>query len=39
MRNRLVHAYYDINRDILWKTVHDEVPEILTVLRAELERE
>ena len=39
MRNRLVHAYYDINRDILWKTVHEEVPEILPVLRIELERE
>ena len=21
MRNRLIHAYYDINLDILWKTV------------------
>ena len=23
MRNRLVHAYFDINLDILWKTVAD----------------
>ncbi len=22
MRNRLVHAYFDINLEILWKTVH-----------------
>jgi uncharacterized protein with HEPN domain len=21
MRNRLIHAYFDINRDILWDTV------------------
>jgi len=39
MRNRLVHAYYDINRDILWRTVHEEIPGILPVLRAELDRE
>ena len=38
MRNRLVHAYFDINTDILWKTVTEEIPAILSVLRAELER-
>jgi uncharacterized protein with HEPN domain len=26
MRNRLVHAYADIDRDILWSTVLDELP-------------
>lgn len=33
MRNRLVHAYFDINLDILWETVHDDLP----VLNAQLE--
>ena len=34
MRNRLVHAYFDINLDILWKTIGDGLPLII----AELER-
>jgi uncharacterized protein with HEPN domain len=29
MRHRLVHAYFDVNRDILWATVTDAVPELL----------
>lgn len=33
MRNRLVHAYFDINLDILWETVHDDLP----ILNAQLE--
>ena len=38
MRNRLVHAYFDINTDILWKTVSEEIPVILPILRSELAR-
>lgn len=34
MRNRLVHAYFDVDRDVLWTTVVDQFP----VLCAELER-
>lgn len=26
MRHRLVHAYFDINLDILWKTVQEDLP-------------
>lgn len=33
MRNRLIHAYFDIDRDILWKTVSEEVPSLLVLLR------
>ena len=29
MRNRLVHAYVDIDLDILWATVTESVPELL----------
>jgi uncharacterized protein with HEPN domain len=32
MRNRLVHAYFDINLDILWKTVADGLPLIIAQL-------
>jgi uncharacterized protein with HEPN domain len=32
MRNRLIHAYFDIDRNILWKTVTEEVPALLALL-------
>lgn len=34
MRNRLVHAYFDINHDILWATVERALPPLLERLRA-----
>jgi uncharacterized protein with HEPN domain len=32
MRRRLVHAYFDVNLDILWRTATDDVPALLRVL-------
>ena len=32
MRNRLIHAYFDINLDILWKTVTEDLPPIIADL-------
>ncbi len=29
MRHRLVHAYFDINLDILWKTVREDIPSLI----------
>ena len=34
MRHRLVHGYFDVNLDILWRTVQDDLPPLI----AELER-
>jgi uncharacterized protein with HEPN domain len=34
MRNRLIHAYFDINLDILWKTITEDIPPMI----AELEK-
>ena len=34
MRNRLVHAYYSINLDIVWQTVQEDLPPLI----AQLER-
>ncbi len=39
MRNRLVHAYFDINRDILWNTVTEALPPLAARLRSALEME
>jgi uncharacterized protein with HEPN domain len=33
MRNRLIHAYFDINRDILWDTVQLALPPLLAQLK------
>ncbi len=29
MRDRLVHHYFDVNRDVLWSTVTDDLPSLL----------
>jgi uncharacterized protein with HEPN domain len=33
MRNRLAHAYFDIDNDVLWKTAADEVPRLAEQLK------
>ena len=33
MRHRLVHAYFDINFDILWTTASETAPALLTHIR------
>ncbi|MDL1862219.1 DUF86 domain-containing protein [Betaproteobacteria bacterium PRO7] len=37
MRNRLIHAYFDIDKEVVWKTVTEELPPLLTALEAALE--
>ena len=32
MRHRLIHAYYDVNLDILWKTIVEDLPPLVTSL-------
>lgn len=32
MRNRLIHAYFDIDREVLWRTVVEEVPALRRAL-------
>jgi uncharacterized protein with HEPN domain len=32
MRNRLVHGYFDINKDIVWSTVTADLPTLLEEL-------
>ncbi len=29
MRDRLIHGYFDINLDILWKTVREDLPPLI----------
>ena len=32
MRNRLIHAYFDVDTDMVWETVQVEIPDLLTKL-------
>jgi uncharacterized protein with HEPN domain len=32
MRNRLVHAYFDVDLDIVWTTVSEDLPMLLAAL-------
>lgn len=34
MRNRLIHAYFDVDPDILWVTVNEEIPQLMPLLKA-----
>lgn len=39
MRNRLIHAYFDINLDVLWGTLTSDIPSLVPVLKDILQRE
>lgn len=32
-RNRLIHAYFDVNLDLLWKTIKNDLPPLITELQ------
>jgi len=34
MRHRLVHAYFDIDLDILWKTAKEDLPPLIAELKS-----
>lgn len=34
MRNRLVHAYFDVDTDLVWKTTSTELPALMRQLQA-----
>jgi uncharacterized protein with HEPN domain len=36
MRHRLVHAYFEVDLDVLWQSVNDRLPELIEQLRAAL---
>jgi uncharacterized protein with HEPN domain len=36
MRNRLIHAYFDINLDIVWHTITEELPPLVSELEKAL---
>jgi uncharacterized protein with HEPN domain len=39
MRDRLIHGYFDINLDVVWKTVTEDLPPLITQLEKILSSE
>jgi uncharacterized protein with HEPN domain len=39
MRNRLVHAYFDVNLNILWDTVHLALPALIEKLKPAMQED
>ena len=39
MRNRLAHVYFSVDESLLWETVHDQLPELVTSLKKLVEPE
>jgi len=33
MRNRLIHVYFDIDYDVVWQTVHKNIPELIEIMQ------
>jgi uncharacterized protein with HEPN domain len=38
MRNRLAHVYFSVDKDLLWETVHDQLPELVPLLEELIHR-
>ena len=37
MRNRLIHAYYDVNLDLVWQTIQQDLPSLIASLEQALQ--
>jgi uncharacterized protein with HEPN domain len=39
MRNRLIHAYFDVDLDIVWETVKRDIPSLISHLETIIKEE
>lgn len=39
MRNRLIHAYFDVDLEVVWRTVNDDLPPLIMLLEKSLSGE
>ena len=37
MRNRLIHAYFDVNLDLVWQTIQQDLPSLIASLEQALQ--
>lgn len=38
MRNQLIHAYFEVNYKIIWITVTEDIPKLVSILETVLEK-
>ena len=38
MRNRLVHAYFDVDLNVLWNTIKNDLPPLIKTLESAVEK-
>jgi uncharacterized protein with HEPN domain len=38
MRNKLIHAYFDINYNIVWAAVQEDIPKLIPELKKVLDK-
>ncbi|MCC7293623.1 MAG: DUF86 domain-containing protein [Phycisphaerales bacterium] len=38
MRDRLIHGYFDVNLDVVWKTILDDLPPLIVQIETLVER-
>jgi len=38
IRNRLIHAYFDVDLDVIWSTVTSDLPDLIRELERALSR-
>lgn len=39
MRNHLIHVYFDVDHKTLWKTIQEDIPELISVFDKLLKKE
>ena len=39
MRHRLIHGYYDLDLDIIWSTVSEDIPPLVNILEDVIRKE
>jgi len=32
MRNQIIHEYFRINRQVVWDTIHNDLPELIRLI-------
>jgi uncharacterized protein with HEPN domain len=37
MRNKLTHEYFGVNTKVIWRTVHEDLPTVIPLLKRMLE--
>lgn len=39
MRDKLIHAYFGVDLEVVWKTIHEDIPALKQLIREVIEKE